>query len=127
MAVQTNYPSKAQIEEPTVSAVHVPEDADNKEVTITQETEDQKLEKMIDAHWAYIESLLRCHNASQAELKTAEFHYKSAFKHGWKHAKEDSPGHTIDLNQFQRYPHPITIYGTSEKKQGGKEQPFKHD
>ena len=47
------------------------------------------LQDLIDAHWAYVKGVIEAHNGTDLELAVAEFHYKSAFKHGWKHAKED--------------------------------------
>lgn len=52
--------------------------------------EKDPLDVLIDDHWGYIESLLLSHNESEDVLEAAKFHYKSAFRHGWKHAKEDS-------------------------------------
>ena len=48
---------------------------------------DDGLRNLIDAHWAYIESLLRVHG--QDNLRIIEYHYKTAFAHGWKHAMEE--------------------------------------
>lgn len=46
------------------------------------------LTKLIDDHWAYISALLTSHGTDKDTVEVAEFHYKSAFRHGWKHAHE---------------------------------------
>lgn len=46
------------------------------------------LDKLIESHWEYVHDLLVEHEASDLEIKIAKFHYKSAFKHGFKHAAE---------------------------------------
>ncbi|KKL89867.1 hypothetical protein LCGC14_1910410 [marine sediment metagenome] len=49
-----------------------------------------KLEKLIDKHWAYIEALLRAQNENESTIKKIRFHYKTAFRHGWKHRGQKS-------------------------------------
>jgi len=45
---------------------------------------------LIEEHWKYIESLLRIHKKNnENDIKIIEFHYKTAFAHGWKHAVEE--------------------------------------
>ncbi len=51
-----------------------------------------KLEKLIDSHWAYIEALLRAHKESESTIRKIRFHYKTAFRHGWKHRKDKEAG-----------------------------------
>jgi hypothetical protein len=46
-------------------------------------------DKTIDDHWKYIEAVLNMHNVPQSMVKVVEFHYKSAFRHGMKHAREE--------------------------------------
>ena len=51
-------------------------------------TEDE-LTEMIDKHWEYVKGVLLAHNPS-LNTREAEYHYKSAARHFWKHAKEDN-------------------------------------
>lgn len=44
--------------------------------------------QLADEHWGYIEALLKAHE-EEYNIKQIEFHYKSAFIHGYKHAMED--------------------------------------
>ena len=57
----------------------------------SKQTEDSSdgLKKLINDHWSYIEKLLVNHDIDTGEIKLVEFHYKTAFEHGYKHAKED--------------------------------------
>jgi len=45
--------------------------------------------KLAEAHWAYIEALLKTHQEDEYVIKVARFHYISAFEHGYKHALEE--------------------------------------
>lgn len=40
------------------------------------------------AHWQYVESVLRAHQASIEIITVAQFHYMTAFEHGFKHGVE---------------------------------------
>lgn len=46
--------------------------------------------KMADAHWGYVASVLRTHGETDDVIEKCGHHYKTAFIHGWKHAKEDN-------------------------------------
>ncbi len=52
------------------------------------------LDKLIDDHWKYVEMALMTHLVDPThlvipkEIQVAEFHYRTAFQHGWKHALE---------------------------------------
>ena len=46
--------------------------------------------QLISEHWAYIEDMLRAHRVKDEDIGVMQFHYETAFRHGWKHAKEDS-------------------------------------
>ena len=46
------------------------------------------LEKMVNDHWDYVRELLIAHGEDTAYVTTIGYHYKSAFKHGFKHAQE---------------------------------------
>ena len=48
-----------------------------------------RMNELVVQHWNYIENLLEAHNTDVAMIGVAEFHYKEAFKHGYKHAYED--------------------------------------
>jgi len=50
--------------------------------------EQEFLNKLIDAHWEYIEGFLIAHDEPEDVKTMIEYHYKTAFKHGWKHHKE---------------------------------------
>ena len=45
-------------------------------------------EKLAEDHWSYIDDVLSLAGRSQLQLDEIGFHYKSAFIHGYKHAKE---------------------------------------
>ena len=55
---------------------------------VATETKEQIL---AEAHWAYVESLLRTHGEDDDTVAKCRHHYLTAFLHGWKHAKEDQP------------------------------------
>lgn len=50
---------------------------------------DKELNKMTDAHWDYIREVLYTHDVGNDTINKIGFHYKSAMKHGYKHAKEE--------------------------------------
>lgn len=47
-----------------------------------------KAEDLAQAHWEYVRSLLESHGTEPEDLALAEFHYLSAFIHGFKHGVE---------------------------------------
>jgi hypothetical protein len=55
----------------------------------------EKLSKMVDAHWEYIESLLEREIPKEISFSKDQyihrvgFHYKTAMIHGYKHGLED--------------------------------------
>ena len=55
-----------------------------------------KLEELLKAHWDYVYSTLKIHDAHENEIAIAEFHYKTAFRHGWKHAMDEPLGDLLD-------------------------------
>jgi len=55
------------------------------------ETKDRSKE-LAEAHWAYLRSLLMRHNISEDVIGCSMFHYQTAFKHGYKHGREDALG-----------------------------------
>jgi len=46
----------------------------------------EKARELAEAHWSFIEELLKTHGESEEVIRKCEFHYKSAFIHGFKHA-----------------------------------------
>jgi len=69
----------------------------------TQEiTEKEYLDKLVNDHWAYIESVLYRAIPTQystpeddSRIEEIEFHYKSSAKHFWSHAREYHVGSTL--------------------------------
>jgi len=53
-----------------------------------------RVKELIEEHWKYIENLLRAHNTTTCDMKGIEYHYKTAFMHGYKHALEDHGNHS---------------------------------
>jgi hypothetical protein len=51
---------------------------------MTQATE------LAEAHWSYVESVIRVHGADDQTIKECAHHYKTAFAHGYKHGVEDA-------------------------------------
>lgn len=47
-----------------------------------------EVKALVDAHWRYVENLLRTHGEPDASLNKIGFHYKSAMLHGYKHGME---------------------------------------
>lgn len=45
--------------------------------------------ELAEEHWQYVERLLDIHYKGPTDITIIEFHYRSAFVHGYKHAKED--------------------------------------
>ena len=49
----------------------------------------ENAKQLSNEHWTYIEKLLRTHNTPDRDIRLVEFHYKTAFIHGYKHALEE--------------------------------------
>lgn len=45
---------------------------------------------LASAYWRYIENVLKQHGEEDSVIAKCGHHYKAAFLHGWKHAKEDA-------------------------------------
>ncbi len=45
--------------------------------------------RLLDSHWSYVEEMLFVHGQPKEIVEMAEFHYKNAFRHGWKHCEEE--------------------------------------
>jgi len=52
----------------------------------------EKARGLAEAHWSFIEELLKTHGESEDVIRKCEFHYKSAFRHGFKHGLEYALG-----------------------------------
>ena len=61
---------------------------------MSEQTEKEFLTKLIDDHWKYIEGVIinsvetYTNQVDESALKEIEYHYKTAFEHRWRHAKE---------------------------------------
>lgn len=51
---------------------------------------------LADQHWKYVRELLLAHGLGGEEVGIAEYHYLSAFRHGYKHAMEDAADESAD-------------------------------
>lgn len=58
------------------------------DLEMTQESIDHR--KIADDHWEFVKGLICAAYAGiELDLSLVDFAYKSAFLHGWKHAKDD--------------------------------------
>ena len=48
----------------------------------------KEAEQLAKDHWEYLSGLLQAHRICYEEKAIAEYHYKTAFIHGFKHALE---------------------------------------
>lgn len=44
---------------------------------------------LAQAHWEYVKSVLEAHGEEEEIINLIGFHYVEAFKHGYKHGRED--------------------------------------
>ena len=44
--------------------------------------------KLASDHWSYIEKLIKNHNEPREIINKCDFHYQTAFIHGFKHGVE---------------------------------------
>ena len=49
-------------------------------------------QSMAEAHWDYVESVLRSHNERQEVIDKCHHHYVTAFVHGFKHGAQQTGG-----------------------------------
>lgn len=64
----------------------------------SKEIEKEYLDALVENHWNYIAGLLWAASQSitdEDRIAEIEYHYKTAFKHGWGHAREFHVGETI--------------------------------
>ena len=55
----------------------------------SQEPETSADDDMIFDHWAYVASVLATHGEDAKTIGLCGFHYRAAFAHGLKHAREE--------------------------------------
>jgi hypothetical protein len=53
------------------------------------ETSGDALKKLIDDHWNYIEEMLYIHGEESTTIDKIGYHYRTSFRHGFKHAMEE--------------------------------------
>ena len=58
---------------------------------MSQEKEQLDLLGLAQAHWEYVELVLREHGEAESVIKKCGFHYRTAFIHGHKHSEERKP------------------------------------
>ena len=51
---------------------------------------DERVEKLANDHWSYVAEVVETHEEGLDVIEKCEFHYKSAFIHGYKHGVEDT-------------------------------------
>ena len=61
---------------------------------VNLKNKDQSKE-LADNHWNYIQSLLETHGTLDDVMDRIQFHYKTAFVHGYKHGQEDALGRRV--------------------------------
>jgi len=47
------------------------------------------IDKLIEDHWWYVCGILEVDGLTTGEIERIGYHYRTAFKHGFKHAKEE--------------------------------------
>jgi len=55
---------------------------------LNKPTEEEFLNKLVDDHWKYIEGIFMAQDRDDDLVHEIGYHYKTAMKHGWRHAKE---------------------------------------
>jgi len=59
--------------------------SEQKDYSNENKQEEEYLNKLIEDHWHYIAGILQY---TTSDVKEIGYHYKTAFRHGWKHHKE---------------------------------------
>ncbi len=62
-----------------------------------------KAKELADAHWGYVREVILVSNP-HADTDVAEFHYKAAFVHGFKHAYEEMVAEEPPSLSYQHWP-----------------------
>jgi len=67
------------------------------EDNVWKHKEKEHLDKLVDDHWGYIEGVLVAASPTGSDFRIAEieYHYKTAAKHFWGHAREYHTGDTL--------------------------------
>lgn len=52
--------------------------------------------ELAEAHWSYVEGVMRAHDLPEESIRECGFHYRSAFVHGWKHSAEEAAKEATD-------------------------------
>jgi hypothetical protein len=60
-----------------------------------KQAEKDYLDKLVNDHWSYIKGVLEVAGAIQEDIEMCEYHYKTAAKHFWSHAREYHVGDTL--------------------------------
>ena len=55
-----------------------------------------KLDRIIDDHWDYVAGVINAVECANISIETIEYHYKTAFEHGYKHGVESGPRRMTD-------------------------------
>jgi len=42
-------------------------------------------EELCDEHWGFVCGLLSAHGVDPGEIRACEYHYRTAWRHAWKH------------------------------------------
>ena len=56
-----------------------------------------KVKELAEEHWDYIEAVLRTHNELKQIIVKIQFHYITAFEHGWKHFEQEMKAEKMDI------------------------------
>jgi len=56
---------------------------------IFMEVSMETVEELASAHWKFIKDLLIAHGENEETINKIDFHYKSAFVHGYKHCQQE--------------------------------------
>ena len=51
--------------------------------------------ELSEAHWSYVRKILFHDGLFEKEIERIGFHYKEAFRHGWKHSDQDITGRGV--------------------------------
>ena len=81
---------------------HMIEDGDLPKYTDTDNNED--LTEMINSHWGYVKGVMEGKSFTVEEYRHAiEYHYRTAFRHGHKHAMSDCARYEIEKEKKKAY------------------------
>jgi hypothetical protein len=69
---------------------------------MNREDADNRANVLVKEHWDYIERLLWAHDMPPVQVDIARFHYKEAFRHGYKHCWEDILADKLARGDFLR-------------------------